>query len=202
MSRELQNTLDRFSKLKKIVSAINTKIISETDDVFVYENANYFTKSFLITACAYLETYLKDILSLLLDSYNEKLRSIAIPYNIVHWSLDTKTNSNAKINSLLGAKKQRFENLSIKIKKKDLDAFVSGNPFKTRELVNMFGIKLESNDVFNNHKERIQMIISKRNNVLHHNDDASDISNQDVLSNIQIIENYITNIDIIITEHT
>ena len=48
----------------------------------------------------------------------------------------------------------------------------------------MFGIDLEKNIKFNSIKELIKTIVEKRNNILHHNDNASDIGNQDILKYI------------------
>ena len=59
----------------------------------------------------------------------------------------------------------------------------------------MFGFELDKNVKFIQSKEKINLIVIKRNNILHHNDSASDISNSDILSYIEEIENYSKNID-------
>ncbi len=81
------------------------------------------------------------------------------------------------------------------MKKKDLDAFISGNPFRTKELFAMFGINLDEVDYYNQRKDAVNQIVAKRNNILHHNDDASDLSNQDILNYIDEIRNYSKKLD-------
>jgi hypothetical protein len=55
--------------------------------------------------------------------------------------------------------------------------------------------------MFNSQKEEINSIVVKRNKILHHNDEASDVSNKDLIDNIIAIKNYIINIDDIICKH-
>lgn len=183
--KDLENTINDFNKI----------IISETSFGFVYDNANFLTKSFLINLCGYLETYLKDVLELLLLDFNERIRAENLPYNLIRWNIEQKPNSNAKMVSLLEKKHCRFESFEFKIKKKDLDNFISGNPFRTKEIFEMFGINLEANSEFNNYKDLINTIVTKRNNILHHNDEASDLANSDIIMYLKEIKKYIIAID-------
>lgn len=186
---------EKLEDLRKTVNDCNTIIISEEPLGFVYENANFLTKSFLISLCGYLETYLKDALEILIIDYNDRLTRENFPYNLIRWSIENKDKSDSKVQSLLDKKKARFEDLCIKLKKKDLDAFISGNPFRTRELFAMFGIELDSIEDFNEKKDSINQIVVKRNNVLHHNDDASDLSNQDIIQYIDEVKGYCEKLD-------
>ncbi len=181
--------------LKVTVNSCNEIIISDEPSGFVYNNSNFLTKSFLISLCGYLESYIKDVLEMLINDYNERIIREKYPYNLLRWSLETKDNNNSKVQSLLDKKKTRYEDLTIKIKKKDLDPFISGNPFRTRELFTMFGIDLSIVEDFNNRKDIVNQIIVKRNNILHHNDDASDLSNQDVIQYITEIIEYCEKLD-------
>lgn len=194
-TKVFQNFKEKLEDLEKTVIDCNKIIISDEPLSFVYENANFLTKSFLISLCGYLETYLKDVLEVLIIDYNERITRESFPYNLVRWSIENKDKSDSKVQSLLDKKKTRYEDLSIKLKKKDLDAFISGNPFRTRELFTMFGINLDEVEYYNQNKDTVNQIVVKRNNILHHNDDASDLSNQDILNYLTEIKNYCKKLD-------
>ena len=59
----------------------------------------------------------------------------------------------------------------------------------------MFGINLDEVDYYNQNKDSVNQIVIKRNNVLHHNDDASDLSNLDIIQYIIQIKNYCKKLD-------
>ena len=44
-------------------------------------------------------------------------------------------------------------------------------------------------------EDAVNQIVVKRNNILHHNDNASDLSNQDVLQFIEVIKKYSKKLD-------
>lgn len=188
-----ESYISQLDKLSSIITSTNNRIICESPDPLIYENANFFTKAFLITMCAYLESYLKDSLMIIVDHSNAKLAIAKLPHNLILWSLGVK--KEIKTTDL------KFENLQLDIKKKDLDDSISGNPFKTRDLFKKFGIELDKNPLFNSLKEEINSIVVKRNKILHHNDDASDVSNKDLIDNIISLKNYIINIDNIICSY-
>ena len=179
--------------LKGIIEVANSRIVSETPDDFFQANANFFTKSFLVIMCAYLESYLKDALMVIIDETNNKLNDSKLPHNLVRWSLN--------IEKELKEAECKFEDFKIPIKKKELDDFISGSPFRTKDLFKKFGVNLEGNAMFNSHKERINAIVVKRNKIIHHNDSASDVSNSDLIVNIEAIVEYISNIDQVICRH-
>ncbi len=185
--RELLNNLNTLNKETEL------KVISDTPDEFVTRNINFFTKSFTITICAYLESFLKDISMTIIDDTNQKLSETKIAYNLVKWSvLKKKELKELNDNELV------FDNLKIDISKKELDDFISGNPYKTEKLFKKIGIELYKNDIYKEHKDKVQTIVNKRNKIVHHNDNASDISFTDIDSNIKIILEYMENIDSII----
>lgn len=185
--------VSQLDKLKEIIEIANSRIVSETPDDFFQNNANFFTKSFLVIMCAYLESYLKDALMVIIDETNSKLNQSKLPHNLVRWSLN--------IEKELKDSDLKFEDFKIPIKKKELDDFISGSPFRTKDLFKKLGINLESDALFNSQKERINAIVVKRNKIIHHNDDASDVSNSDLIENIKSITEYIKNMDKLICGH-
>ena len=192
-STVLTNYTELLNNLNVLNKETEQKVIAENPDEFVTRNINFFTKSFTITICAYLESFLKDISMTIIDDTNRKLSESKIAHNLVKWSvLKKKDLKDLNDSELL------FEDLTIKITKKELDDFISGNPYKTEKLFNKIGIKLYENDKYREHKDKVQTIVNKRNKIVHHNDNASDISFNDIDSNIKIILEYIENIDSII----
>lgn len=183
----------QLEKLKTIIDATNSRIIADPPDILIHENANFFTKAFLVTMCAYLESYLKDVLMVIIDELNIRLSATKLPHNLVKWSLNV--DKEFKENEF------KYESLKIGIKKKELDEYISGNPYKTKDLFKKFGIDLEKDSLFNAQKEEINLIVVKRNKILHHNDEASDVTNKDLIENIKSLTNYIANIDTLVCKH-
>lgn len=172
----------QLEKLKDIVDKTNTKSVVESPDPYFGENVNFFTKSFLINICAYLESFIKDITFSCIENINARIESTEIPHNLILWDLN--------YDKEIKEKSYSFRNLKVRIKKKDLDDHISGSPFRTIKLFRNVGIDLESNADFNGYKEKINTIVVKRNKILHHNDDASDISFSDVIQYIEEMLKY------------
>lgn len=192
-SSYIDSYMEQYTKLVEIIEETNKRLISDEPDKFIENNVNFFTKSFLVMMCAYLESYLKDVLMVIIDDVNLRLDSTKIPHNLIKWTLN--------IEKEFKETEYKFEHLKIKLKKKELDEYISGNPFKTRDLFKKFGITLDKNETFNLQKDIINTIVVKRNKVVHHNDEASDISNNDLKDFIEILRKYITNIDKEICKH-
>jgi RiboL-PSP-HEPN len=187
-SPALTNTLLQLDALKKLCADSKGRLL--VGDPFFTENVNFFTKSYMVMMCAYLEDFIKDISMTLIDNMNNRLRTAKIPYNLVKWSFDLKADWRKE--------KEKFEPFMLKIKKKELDEFTSGMPHKTADLFRKLGIDLSKNDLFEAQKEKMTLIVVKRNNIIHHSDSASDISFDDILMNIDFIKSYIENMDIVV----
>lgn len=181
-----------FQELKLMVEATEKKILDS--DSFFSNHANFFTKSFIVTMCAYLESYLKDALMIVIVEMNNRLDKNRIPYNLVQWSIssDKRELKNSELN----------KNFSINIKKKELDEFISGNPYRTESLFKNFGIDLGGDTTFQGQKDKLNAIVGKRNSIIHHNDEASDITFLDIVGHIDFSIEYIENIDRLIVHHT
>jgi hypothetical protein len=189
----LDSYIEQYKKLAEIIETTNKRLLSDEPDKLIEENVNFFTKSFLVMMCAYLESFIKDALMVVIDDVNSKLKSTKIPHNLIKWTLNIE--KDFKENDY------KFEQLKIKLKKKDLDDYISGNPFKTKDLFKKFGIPLDKSENFNSQIDIVNSIVVKRNKVVHHNDDASDISNKDLNAFIEVLKNYIENLDKEICKH-
>lgn len=145
--------------LKVIVKEAEEKLLEE--ETFVKNNVNFFTKSFLIISCAYLESYIKEVLIELAREINTRLTNRGIPHNYIRWRL----NPDKEYKDM----EQKCVDLNINLSNKDLDQHISGNPYRTQQLFLKFGINLHSVSEFNNRKDIIQSIVNKRNKVVHYN---------------------------------
>lgn len=182
----------QLDKLKDIVDKTNARSVAESPDPYFGENVNFFTKSFLVNICAYLESFIKDVTFSCIENINTRIQLSKIPHNLILWDLN--------YDKEIKEKSYSFRNLKVRLKKKDLDDHISGSPYRTVKLFRNIGIDLESNAHFNSYKERINMIVVKRNKILHHNDDASDISFSDILQYIDEIDKYLKILDDCIEE--
>jgi uncharacterized protein with ATP-grasp and redox domains len=88
-----------------------------------------------------------------------------------------------------------FEDLSIKVTRKELDEFISGSPYKTEKLFKKIGVKLYDDSIYIEQKEKVISIVEKRNKIVHHNDNASDIAFSDIRTNISTITEYMSNLN-------
>ena len=150
----------------------------------ITDNVNFFTKSFLISVCAHLEMCVKEIVFELAKNIDKRLLSAAIPASIVEWRLNQKKKNDSAVKS------KNF--LGVNMTKKEVDDLVSGNVYKTKDALAIVGVELErEKDQWNSWREEIQAIVTKRNNIVHHNDDASDISLGDIRKYIGSIIDYI-----------
>ncbi|MEY8199195.1 MAG: HEPN domain-containing protein [Colwellia sp.] len=174
-----------LTTLKVIIRQSHARVLREDPDEIFSDNVNFFVKSYLINICTYLEAYLQDVAFEHASRISERLKDASIPHNFLYWKLAKEVKE----------KELKFENANYKFNKKEISDAISGNPYKTIKAFKLIGIDLDSDDRFNEHKELIKSIVNKRNNVIHHNDDASDISFSDLLVNIDVFLEYMSSID-------
>lgn len=176
---------ESLSELDAMVTATEHEVISGDHDVkLITDNVNFFTKSFLITLCAHLETCIKDTVYSIAEDIDTRLAHAAIPIAIVEWRYNQKNKKNEKetLTSLC----------KIMLSKKEVDDLVSGNVYKTKESLLLVGVDLASNKPeWETWKELIQSIVTRRNNIVHHNDDASDLSFSDIRAYIKSVQEYL-----------
>jgi len=189
-SNIIVSSKNSLKELDSLVIAIEFEVVSGNHGVeLITNNVNFFTKSFLITLCAHLETCIKDIVFSVAEDIDFRLSNAGIPLAIVDWRYNQKNKNNIKDGLLK-------ENLSsvckIQLSKKEVDDLVSGNVYKTKDSFLIVGIDLTSDKVeWEEWKELIQSIVTRRNNIVHHNDAASDLSFGDIRVYIKSVEDYL-----------
>lgn len=168
-----------------MVCATEREVISGNKNVLlVTDNINFFTKSFLISACAHLEMCIKDIVFAVARDIDVRLSTASIPASIIEWRYSQKKKKNESGNGF----PNRF---AIGITKKEVDDLVSGNVYKTKDALALVGVDLTTDkSKWEAWKDLIQAIVTRRNNIVHHNDDASDISFGDIRSYINSMIEY------------
>ena len=163
------NHSQALQSLISLIEETESKALAGHDSYFT-DNANFFCKSFLITTCTYLESYLKELAAVIINEAEERLKTNVIAHNIVKWSLD-KTRNLTPV---------KYEPFKLNVTETDIDDNISGNVHKTLTFFMKLGINLESVEDFVAKKDIIGPIIVKRNKIVHYNDDASDLSLGDI----------------------
>ena len=67
---------------------------------------------------------------------------------------------------------------------------VSANYYKTMKTFERIGIDVESDSSIARYKDFVSTTVAKRNDIIHHNDEASDLSLGDILRTIQTFKEY------------
>lgn len=141
--------------------------------------------------CSYLESYLKESANDHIDHWKGKIALARVPHNIIQWQI----NSSAKETDW------KFSDYSISLNRDDIDQLLSANPHKTIVTFKHIGVDLRANESFTNRKNIVGAVIEKRNNIVHHNDSATDITLGDIQNYIATFIDYIEAIDASIMEH-
>jgi len=168
-----------YLELKVIISASEVRVIDESDELFT-NNVNFFVKSYLISICSYLEAYLQDSALRYTKELNIRIANAKIPHNFIHW----------KMISEVKEKKLKYGEIDLSVSKKEISDNISANPYRTLKLFQLLGVDLSEKINFENNKDLINMVVTKRNNIIHHNDNATDVSFGDLISYIDIIIPY------------
>ncbi len=182
ISSSYTHYIELFESLKEVVDSSEQRILSDEPDSLFIDNVNFFVKSYLISICSYLEAYLQDTAFVYSQDISNRIATAQIPHNFLHWRLATGIKN----------KDLNFNNIVLPIAKKDIANEISASPYKTLKLFKMLGIDLSQNENFKNNKDLINTIVTKRNNIIHHNDTAADVSFGDLKTYIEVIIPYIS----------
>ncbi len=170
--------------LKDIIKISESRVLNDEPDEMFSNNVNFFVKLYLINICTYLEAYLQDVADEHTNRVSGRLIEAKIPHNFLYWKLakDVKDKDLA------------FKDAAYRVNKKDILDIISGNPYKSIKAFRLLGIDLNSDAKFSEHKDLVNSVVIKRNNIIHHNDEASDISFSDLLSHIDVFLKYMESI--------
>lgn len=174
-----------LEKLKIIVEETEKRVINENDSLFL-TNVNFFSRSYLINLCTYLESYLTEIATKVFERHCNHINSFLVPEFFISASLvswDTK-----KLN-------KNINQYKILPTKEEIEKFfdtnkISGNIKKTFNVFELLGIELKNTITDKSIKDQITAIVDKRNDIIHRNDDGTDISLSDISNYIATVDEY------------
>jgi len=183
--------ISMYNALKQIIATSQQRVIAESPDELFLNNINFFAKAYLINICTYLESYLKETAIERARKINDKIVRAGIPHNYVHWQLSTlKTKDDYS-----------FSHLTLPIDNDALSTDLSANVYKTIELFKHLGIDLTIEEEFQNNKGKISALVTKRNKIIHHNDNASDLTFPDLIDHIDVFINYLRAINKVVKQY-
>ncbi|MEA5418000.1 HEPN domain-containing protein [Spirulina sp. CCNP1310] len=179
-----------LDNLKIIILSSNNRVLQNNIDPLFSENINFFVKAYLVSACTYLEAYLQDIAFDFSQEICGRINSSKTPHNFLYWRISKEVKD----------KDLKFAFAEINLSRKDISEEISANPYKTIKLFKLLGIDLFQSQVFVDNKDVIATVVNKRNNVIHHNDSANDISFSDVAQYIDIFIKYMEAINEVVKQ--
>ncbi|OHR63782.1 hypothetical protein HMPREF3263_10485 [Haemophilus sp. HMSC61B11] len=172
-----------LDKLSLLVSESEKRVINSSDPLFI-DNVNFFSRSYLINLCTYLEAYLTEIATKLFERHCKCVNQYSVPEMFISASL-----------SSWSVKNRVVREYSLSYSKDDIENFfdankISGNIKKTFNVFELLGIELKHVINDKSIKDQITSIVDKRNDIIHRNDDGMDISLLDIISYINTVKCY------------
>lgn len=179
-----------LDNLKIIIVSSNDRVLQNNINPLFSENINFFVKAYLVSACTYLEAYLQDIAFDFSQEICGRINLSKTPHNFLYWRMSKEVKD----------KDLKFALAEINLSRKDISEGISANPYKTIKLFKLLGVDLFKSQVFVDNKDVIATVVNKRNNVIHHNDSANDISFSDVAQYIDIFIKYMEAINEVVKQ--
>lgn len=174
-----------YNSLSDIIEESERRVLDDEPDALMIDNVNFFVKSYLICICTYLESFLQDLAFDYASDINSRLKKAALPHNYFLW----------RMNKDFKTKDLNFSNVDLTIAKEDISKSLSANPHKTIALFKFLGVDLVSESEFRNNIGLVDVVVSKRNSIIHHNDRAADVSFSDLKSYIAIFIPYMKGVE-------
>ncbi|NRP19265.1 hypothetical protein LPJGGPFB_02519 [Ensifer adhaerens] len=182
----LQLYASQLSKLAEIIERTEQRVLSEPPDRLFADNINFYTKSYLINLCAITEACLKDTAMVIVRTMSQRLSSTNVSNNIIAWSVHR--------DGFDGKKHSKYDRFLLNIDEKAVSEKLSANPWKAIKLFELLGCDISASGDFDAVKGIVGAVVEKRNNIVHHNDEANDVSLTDVRNYISFFVKYIESI--------
>ncbi|WP_037316951.1 HEPN domain-containing protein [Ruegeria halocynthiae] len=171
---------EQFSALREVAEESNRRLLQEVPDALFENHSNVFIKSYLVSACSVLEAFLQNEVLYFVHEIKGRVFSANIPHNLTTWSAGAKESS----------ANRKFSPFEIDLTDKEVTEKVSGNIEKTINSFASVGVDLTGDDEFRALKDFISARVTKRNSIIHDNDDASDVSFSDVIELVDKFTEY------------
>jgi hypothetical protein len=159
-----------IKSLKLIILESKKRVINDPPDYLFEANQNFFVKAYLVSLCTYLEAFLQDLANAHVESAKERIASAQVPHNLMRWSIQRDTRDRDLV----------FSDFSLPLARSDIENELSGNPGKTISLFKKIGINLSLSADFESVKPIIGTVVKKRNRIIHQNDNATDLTLDDI----------------------
>lgn len=172
----------QFENIKNVAEESNNRITGENIDPLFDDYANVFIKSYFVSSCFVLECFIQELVFCYVKIFQQKIMENDIPNNLMCWSIMRDKADSDKF--------LKFDKLEISISKKEIEEKCSANVYRTISLFKMVGVDISENEQLNLIKPQIGSKIEKRNNIAHHNDDASDLSFTDIIETVDLFVSY------------
>lgn len=186
-SSALQKYLDQLQGLQE-VSHESARRIVDDDSLFVC-HTNLFVKSYLVTLCSILESYLKEEILAFVEDVAQVVDDLSLTRNIVVWGLDPCNNE--LYEKQVG---NNITTLKLNIAEDDVDERISGNVDRTIKTFRRCGIDITQCSEFANVKATVATIVLKRNSVVHHSIQSIDFTYNDIVEWASKVKTYIMGI--------
>lgn len=167
----------QFDNLRQVVAESYKRSISDPPDSLFYEQQNVFVKSYLVSACSILEAFIQDLAEQYVLEIQRRVNAANLPFNFVAWIAN---HDKAKL---------EYKKFEATKGRKDISDMISPNYWKTMKAFERVGIDL-SVSTAGDYKDFVGATVDKRNKIVHHNDQASDLSFGDIVSAIDEFKKY------------
>lgn len=189
----LQKYLDQLESLVEVANESSRRMVCE-DSMFIV-HTNLFTKSYLVTLCSILESYLKEEILNFVEDVAGIVGGLSLTRNIVVWGMEP--HNDELYEKLVG---NDIETLGFNISNSDVDDKISGNVDRTIKAFRRCGIDITRCREFSSVKSMVATIVLKRNTVVHHSIQSVDFTYADIVEWISNVRQYIMGISEFVNE--